>query len=55
MDKREDVLRLWSDCKNVITITNAGSYGAVLPPMQLSMQGRLVELFVVKNGAVSVL
>ena len=37
-------------CGDSVIITNAGSYGAVLSPMQFSSQEKPIELFLNKNG-----
>ena len=37
-------------CGDVIVITNAGSYAAVLSPFQFSLQEKPVELFLTRDG-----
>jgi len=37
---------------DIVVITNAGSYAAVLSPMQFSSQGPLAQLFLLSNGNV---
>ncbi len=39
-------------CGDAVIITNAGSYGAVLSPMQFSSQEKPMELFLNKNGQI---
>lgn len=48
----EDINLSRLECGDVIIITNAGSYAAVLSPMQFSSQEKPVELFMTKNGEV---
>lgn len=48
----EDINLPRLECGDVIIITNAGSYAAVLSPMQFSSQEKPVELFITKNGEV---
>ena len=40
------------ECGDIIVITNAGSYGAVLSPAQFSSQNKPVELFMTKSGVI---
>lgn len=48
----EDIMLPHLECGDVIIITNAGSYGAVLSPMQFSSQEKPAELFMTKNGEI---
>lgn len=48
----EDIRMPHLECGDVIVITNAGSYGAVLSPFQFSMQEKPIELFLTRNGEV---
>ena len=48
----EDILMPRLECGDVVMITNAGSYGAVLSPFQFSAQQRPVELFLTQNGEI---
>lgn len=48
----EDILMPHLECGDSVVITNAGSYGAVLSPMQFSSQDRPVELFLTADGQV---
>lgn len=48
----EDIKMPHLECGDVIVITNAGSYGAVLSPFQFSMQEKPIELFLTRNGEV---
>lgn len=46
----EDILLPHLECGDVIVITNAGSYAAVLSPFQFSMHKRPEELFLTQDG-----
>ena len=48
----EDILLPRMECGDTIIITNAGSYGAVLSPLQFSSQEKPAELFLTKNGEI---
>lgn len=48
----EDILMPYLECNDIIVITNAGAYAAVLSPMQFSTQPRPTELFLNLNGQV---
>lgn len=48
----EDIQMPRLECGEVVIITNAGSYAAVLSPFQFSLQERPVELFLTRNGEV---
>mgnify|MGYP005954920307 CR=1 FL=1 len=48
----EDVKMPHLECGDVVVITNAGAYAAVLSPMQFSTQEQPVELFLNRNGEV---
>lgn len=47
-----DIMMPKLECDDIVYMTNAGSYAAVLTPMQFSSQERPVELFVKMNGEV---
>ena len=42
------------DCGDVIVINNAGSYAAVLSPMQFSSQEKPVEVFLSVDDSVKI-
>ena len=46
----EDVEMPHLECGDLLTISNAGAYGAVLSPMQFSSQDRPAEMFLKQNG-----
>lgn len=48
----EDIALPRLDCGDVLTISNAGAYGASLSPMQFSSQERPAELFLTADGQV---
>ena len=48
----EDVVMPHLECGDSVVITNAGSYAAVLSPMQFSTQEPPVELFLTQTGDV---
>jgi len=48
----EDVLMPHLECGDVVIVTNAGSYAAVLSPMQFSSQEPPAELFLTADGKV---
>lgn len=48
----EDIELPKLECGDVITVSNAGSYGAVLSPMQFSSQDKPVELFLNNKGII---
>ena len=48
----EDVTLPVLERGDLLLVTNAGSYGAVLSPMQFSSQPRLAELFLQEDGRV---
>lgn len=48
----EDITMPYLECGDIVVITNAGAYAAVLSPMQFSTQSQPVELFLDLNGKV---
>ena len=46
----EDVEMPHLECGDLLTISNAGAYGAVLSPMQFSSKDRPAEMFLKQNG-----
>ncbi len=46
----EDIFLPYMECGDIIIITNAGSYAAVLSPMQFSLQEKPVEVFLSTDG-----
>ena len=50
----EDIVLPSMDCGDVIVINNAGSYAAVLSPMQFSSQEKPVEVFLSVNDSVKI-
>lgn len=48
----EDILMPHLECGDLIVMDNAGSYAAVLSPMQFASQGKPAELFLTEDGRV---
>ncbi|POP31584.1 diaminopimelate decarboxylase [Lactonifactor longoviformis] len=48
----EDITMPYLECGDIVVITNAGAYAAVLSPMQFSTQPQPAELFLHLNGKV---
>ena len=50
----EDIVLPSMDCGDIILINNAGSYAAVLSPMQFSSQEKPVEVFLSVDGSIKI-
>ena len=50
----EDIVLPSMDCGDIIVINNAGSYAAVLSPMQFSSQEKPVEVFLSVDGSIKI-
>lgn len=48
----DDIMLPHLECGDTVIITNAGSYAAVLSPMQFSSQEKPAELFMTRNGEI---